>query len=398
MSNSSLISYTKISPNRTSPRNHAIDTITIHCVVGQCSVESLGSVFASSSRQASSNYGIGYDGKIGLYVEEKDRSWCSSNAENDHRAITIEVASDTTHPYAVKNAAYEALIKLVADICKRNNIKKLVWSENKSDRVNHRNGCNMTVHRDFASKSCPGQYLYERHGEIAKRVNELLGNNNVDDKPAAKSKFEIGDKVKLVSGATYYNGASIPSWLFNSTLYVRAINGENITISTLQMGAITGIVKEKYLVPVENKVAAPVVKEEPKPAPSSGFKVGDEIKLVSGAKYTSGKSIPQWVIDSKLYVRDVQGDNVVFSTLKTGAITGIVNKKYIAGAKVDTLAVGDKVKISGTVRYANGKPIPLWVVFKTLYVRELQGDNAVISTLKTGAVTGTVAKKYLKKV
>ena len=82
MSNSPLVNYTKISPNKSSPRNHKIDTVTIHCVVGQCSVEALGNVFAPTSRQASSNYGIGYDGRIGMYVEEKDRSWCSSNAEN----------------------------------------------------------------------------------------------------------------------------------------------------------------------------------------------------------------------------------------------------------------------------------------------------------------------------
>lgn len=175
--NSSLVSYTKLSPNKTSPRNHIIDCITIHCVVGQCSVESLGNIFASSSRQASSNYGVGYDGRIGLYVEEKNRSWCTDSRSNDHRAITIEVASDTTHPYAVKDKALAALIELVADICKRNNIKKLVWSTNKSDRVNHVNGCNMTVHRDYANKSCPGQYLYDRHGYIAEEVNKRLGVN-----------------------------------------------------------------------------------------------------------------------------------------------------------------------------------------------------------------------------
>lgn len=173
--NSPLVAYTKISPNRTKNRNHAIDTITIHCVVGQCSVESLGEVFAPESRQASSNYGVGVDGRIGMYCEEKDRSWCSSNAANDHRAITIEVASDTAHPYAVNEKAYAALIDLCVDICQRNGIKKLVWSTNKDERVNHLNGCNMTVHRDYANKSCPGDYLYERHGAIANAVNARLG-------------------------------------------------------------------------------------------------------------------------------------------------------------------------------------------------------------------------------
>ena len=174
MSNSNLVSYTKISPNKTSPRNHTIDRITIHCVVGQCTVETLGNIFAPTSKQASSNYGIGKDGRVGMYVEEKDRSWCSSSRANDNRAVTIEVASDTTHPYKVTDQAYSGLLDLVTDICKRNGIKKLVWSTNKNDRVNHRNGCNMTVHRDFANKACPGEYLYSRHGEIAAEVNRRL--------------------------------------------------------------------------------------------------------------------------------------------------------------------------------------------------------------------------------
>ena len=183
LSNSKLISYTKISPNRTSPRNHKIDTVTIHCVVGQCSVETLGNIFAPTSRQASCNYGIGADGRIGMYCEEKDRSWCSSNAANDNRAITIEVASDTKHPYAVNAKAYAALIDLLVDICKRNGIPRLVWSTSKADRVNHKTGCNMTVHRDYANKSCPGEYLYSRHAQIASEVNKRLGSTDTRPQP-----------------------------------------------------------------------------------------------------------------------------------------------------------------------------------------------------------------------
>lgn len=197
MSNSPLVNYTKISPNKSSPRNHKIDTVTIHCVVGQCSVETLGNVFAPASRQASSNYGIGYDGRIGMYVEEKDRSWCSSNAANDNRAITIEVASDTKEPYAVNAKAYAALIDLLVDICKRNGIKELVWSTNKADRVNHKNGCNMTVHRDYANKSCPGTYLYERHAQIASEVNKRLGSTNIKPAPEKPS----GSLYRVQTGA-----------------------------------------------------------------------------------------------------------------------------------------------------------------------------------------------------
>lgn len=175
MSNSPLVNYTLISPNKNVGRRHAIDTITIHCVVGQVTVKSLGNHFSKPTTRASSNYGIGTDGQIGMYVEEKDRSWCSSNSANDNRAITIEVASDLTPPYAVNDAAYKALINLLVDICMRNNIKELKWKGDKS-LIGQVDKQNMTVHRWFANKSCPGDYLYERHGQIANEVNARLGN------------------------------------------------------------------------------------------------------------------------------------------------------------------------------------------------------------------------------
>lgn len=203
--NSPLVDYVRISPNKTVNRTHSIDTVTIHCVVGQVTVERLGEVFAPTSRQASSNYGIGLDGKIGMYVEEKDRSWCSSNAANDHRAITIEVASDTTHPYAVTDKAYAALIDLLTDICKRNGIKELKWSTNKSDRINHINGCNMTVHRDFAAKACPGEYLYSRHGQIADEVNKRLGSSSQSSSPSSSTtspSSSTGGTYTVVKGDT----------------------------------------------------------------------------------------------------------------------------------------------------------------------------------------------------
>ena len=177
MGNSALATVFRLSPNKTSPRNHAIDTITIHCMQGQLSGASCGDIFANPKRQASSNYGIGKSGDIALYVNETDRSWCSSNKANDHRAVTIEVASDKTAPYKVTDAAYSALLNLVTDICRRNGIKKLVWSNDKKTRINHWNGANMTVHRDFAAKACPGDYLYNRMGQIADEVNRRLGQN-----------------------------------------------------------------------------------------------------------------------------------------------------------------------------------------------------------------------------
>lgn len=187
--NSSLATVKMISPNRTPNRNHAIDTITIHCFVGQVTAKRGCEVFQPSSKQASCNYVVGYDGSIGLCVEEKDRSWCTggkdkngqpirvngiSGSSNDYQAVTIEVASDATHPYAITDKAMAALIELCADICRRNGIKKLLWSGDKN-LVGQPANQNLTVHRWFANKACPGDYIYERLGDIAAKVNAKLG-------------------------------------------------------------------------------------------------------------------------------------------------------------------------------------------------------------------------------
>ena len=214
MSNSTLISYTKLSPNHSGKRTKKIDTITIHCMAGQLSVESCGALFAKSSRQASSNYGIGPDGRIALYVDESNRSWCTSSNANDQRAVTIEVASDATHPYAVRDKAYDALLDLVIDICKRNGIKKLVWSTSKNNRVGHLNGCNMTVHRDYAAKACPGDYLYNLQDEIAAEVNRRLGSGSstpsTGGTTGSTADIKVGDVVEF-TGSKHYVSATATS-------------------------------------------------------------------------------------------------------------------------------------------------------------------------------------------
>lgn len=181
MSNSPLVTYTKLSPNHSGRRNHVIDTVSVHCMAGNASVETCGALFADPSRKASSNYGIGSDGRIALYVDEANRSWCTSSASNDNRAVTIEVANNGGAPdWPVSDKAYAALLDLVTDICKRNGIKKLLWKGDKS-LIGQVNKQNMTVHRWFAAKACPGDYLYNRHGQIAAEVNKRLeGEEEVD--------------------------------------------------------------------------------------------------------------------------------------------------------------------------------------------------------------------------
>ena len=187
-SNSSLAKATYLSPNHSGTRNHSIDRITPHCVVGQLSGAGIGGCFKSTSRQASCNYGIGTAGDIVLIVEQKNRSWCSSNAANDNRAITIECASDTTHPYTMNNNVWNSLVKLCVDICKRNGKTKLLWLGSSSATLNYSPKSNemvLSAHRWFANKACPGDWLYNRFGTLATQVTKQLGGGSAT--PAAST-------------------------------------------------------------------------------------------------------------------------------------------------------------------------------------------------------------------
>ena len=256
--NSSMVSYTKLSPNHSGQRTHSIDRITPHCVVGQCSVETLGNIFLPASRQASSNYGIGVDGRVGMYVEEKNRSWCSSSNANDQRAVTIECASDTKSPYAFKDAVYQTLIKLCVDICKRNGKKKLLWLGDKTKTLNYSPKADemvLTVHRWFANKSCPGDWLYARLGDLASKVTASLADSS---KPAASTgKVKAGDLV-AITGGTYYGGKAIPAWVKKLKWYVLEVSGDRAVINKDESGkyAIMSPVKVSDLAVAGEKPAS----------------------------------------------------------------------------------------------------------------------------------------------
>lgn len=214
--NSPLVCVTKLTP-KCNTRDHQIDTITIHCLVGQWSAERITDYFFTTDRDASCNYGIGTDGRICLCVEEKNRSWCSSSEENDQRAITIECASDTTYPYAINGYVYDSLINLCEDICRRNGIKELKWKADKS-LIGQVDKQNMTVHRWFATKACPGDYIYNRLGEIAEEVNKRLRGDDFMDgeqiynelsnylKPQEPSKYAIPSVKKAVESGLFVDG------------------------------------------------------------------------------------------------------------------------------------------------------------------------------------------------
>ena len=208
MSNSSLVSHVNLSPNHSGQRTHCIDRITPHCVVGQCSVETLGNIFKPTARQASSNYGIGVDGRVGMYVDEGNRSWCSSSNANDQRAVTIECASDKTAPYAMKDVVYNKLIELCVDICNRNGKTKLLWLGDKDKSLNYEPKSNemvITVHRWFSNTACPGDWLYSRLGDLAEKVTAQLGGSTPVSTPDLPKK-SIDEIAKEVINGKWGNG------------------------------------------------------------------------------------------------------------------------------------------------------------------------------------------------
>lgn len=318
MSNSSLVTYTNITKNKTSPRNHKIDTITIHCIVGQWTAKQGCDYFATTDRQCSANYVVGKDGSIGLSVDEKDRSWCSSSSSNDNRAITIEVASDATHPYAVTDAAYEALIKLCADICKRNGIKKLLWQGDKS-LVGQVDKQNMTVHRWFANKACPGEYLYERHSDIAERVNKLLGVTSAEPTTEVLYRVQTGAFSKKANADAML--AKVKAAGFD-TYMVQVGN-----LYKIQVGAFS---KKANATAMANKLKAAgfstyITTEAGKAvtATTATVKKGSKVTVKRGAKTYTGGSLATFVYDGVYTVMEVSGSRVVIG--QNGKVTAAIN-------------------------------------------------------------------------
>lgn len=617
MSNSSLVAYTKISPNSTNPRNHVIDTITIHHTAGVGSAETIAGIFAKTEREASCNYAIGNDGKIALVVDEANRSWCSSNRANDHRAITIEVSNSAMGgDWPVSDAAMKSLIELCADICKRNNIAKLNYTGDTTG--------NITLHKWFVATNCvptftevltkqgwkridevcigeeiacadindlnitfeqvyhkvpvkrqdtytnndfiatkdhrmiyrsqynpmwkideykniintgyyiplagvsnfeglvisdimlrfliavqaDGHYMYEKVSDGSKSyyglefhlkkerkieaIKDILSElglkfaenkksdgsvsirvynqNNVNivedicekylthkcftwewikmtpdqaklflseillwDGSVAGKKYTSVNKINLdvVNAIAAINNVGsrvrFSDVVFRDTPYI-TMNGETtrnhqtvkknadlteVTCVSVKTGVflcrqngktfITGNCPGPYLEGKMPWIAAQVNKmlgivEDTPSIPAAKFKVGDEVKLVDGAKYTNGVAVPQWVIERKLYVRELQGSNVVVSMQQTGSITGAVNEQYLVAYVEEKPAVnivmpnvGDEIKLAAGAKYINGNEIPEEILDCKLYVKEIQGDNIVFYAVPTYAVS----KEYL---
>lgn len=323
MSNSSLVNYIKISPNSNNPRNSAIKKITIHHCAGNVSVETLGNIFAPSSRQASANYGIGSDGRVGMYVEEKNRAWTSGNAANDHQAVTIEVANDGGAPnWHVSDKALAKLIDLCVDICKRNGIESL----NYTGDVNG----NLTRHNMFSATTCPGLYLQGKFPYIASEVNKRLKGESVT--VGTLSGTNVARLENMLVRYTY-GKTGTNKWGFevgidrNGIALTDPIWGEgNMTVPAggyvlsghgTNGSWLYGNVKRGYTVSISGN-AISIRKTAPKT-----ITVNSKVRLNRGAKTYNGGSLASFVYDRDHIVSQLSGDRAVITY--NGVVVAAVN-------------------------------------------------------------------------
>lgn len=326
MSNSKLVSYTKISPN-SSARTGKISKITIHHMAGNLSVESCGKVFETTERQASSNYGVGTDGRIGLYVDESRRAWTSSNRDNDNVAVTIEVANDGGAPdWHVSDKALEATISLCVDICQRNGIAKLNFTGDKSG--------NLTMHKYFSNTECPGKYLGGKFPYIAEEVNKRLSVGDKEQVTTNTPKEETS--VSGGSGGVVYRvqvGAyTSKSWTEKQLKKLNAAGIDDAYIAVvdgklyrLQVGSFsTKPEAEKRLADVQKKGFSGIVTTLGGKVLETGIREGSVVMVKGNAPDYNGKTLASFVYERKHMVKSISGDRAVI--VYNGIVVAAVHK------------------------------------------------------------------------
>ena len=440
--NSPLATYTRISPNRNSPRNQPITKITVHHIAGIMSIEQFGALVANPGRQMSSNYAIGNDGRIGLFCPEKDRSWCSSSPWNDNRAITIEVSNSAygdASGWPIGTAAYNSLIKLCADICKRNGIKKLYFTGN-SDGT-------LTYHYMFNATGCPGPWMKAHTQDLCNKVNALLNSSTEQDtpkvegkivtltagtniydapggkrvgdisasnkftiveektvgdtkygklksgagwvileitKPTTNTTFKVGDLVKINSDAVYYNGGGIPEWVKRENWYIATILNDRavVGLNEAKNRNIQSPINTKYLTLVTT-----AEEKSNKPEPFKEYTVS--LKSTDLVFITAGGATNGTV-----------GATGVFTIVEDKVINGVTYGKLKSGlgwvvTKTPDVKKGDKVKIINPIVYGTNKKFTQFV--STYWILEVKGDRVVISSDGKN-VTTAISKSNIRKV
>lgn len=328
--NSPLVSYAKLSPNNDGQRTHSIDRITPHCVVGQCSVERLGDIFQPRSKDASCNYAIGNDGRVALIVEEKNCSWCSSSNANDQRAVTIECASDSYHPYAFNDVVYKKLIDLCTDICKRNGKTKLIWFGDKTKSLNYTPKSNemiLTVHRWFANKACPGDWLMARMSDLANKVTSALSGVEPTQRDKDLYQGELAYPVlsKGDDGYQVKNLQKFLNWFGSYGLDEDGIFGNATesalkdfqTYSKIEVDGIYGNGSYNAADKAKKKVVTPT--PTPAPQPSSEYYTGKlpSVTLFKGDTGTDVKYLQEFLNWYGSYGLEVDG---VYGLLTVNAV------------------------------------------------------------------------------
>lgn len=387
--NSPLVEYTRISPNRnegrcdywTTPGKNIpitkIDRITIHHMAGISTLEAFGNLVANPARAMSSNYAIDKDARVGMFCEEKDRSWCSGSKENDYHGITIEVSNSKVgdaYGWPISDKVMAKLIDLCVDICKRNGIPKLYY---KSDSTG-----TLTRHCDVTRKDqptgCPGPYIKSKTDYICNEVNKRL---NPTPQPAPTTTFKAGDLVQIKSGSTYYNGGKIPDWVIADKWYIASISGNRAVLGKNQSS------KLNIQSPVNTANLTLVNAGSTTVSETVTLKASDLIYSSAGGKTVStvGANGKFTIVEKKTV------DGAVYGKLKSGA--GWV---IISGAKASNdIVKGDKVKVLNPIIYGTNKKFTVLVSKYT--VLSVSGDRCVISADGKN-VTAAIAKKYLQKI
>lgn len=351
MSNSSLVNYTKISPNKTVMSNKKIKKITIHHMACIWSVQRCGESFALRSRNASSNYGIDSDGNVGLYVDEKDRAWTSSSSSNDSQAVTIEVSNDTIGgDWHVSDKALAKLIDLCTDICIRNGIPKLNFTGDK-------NG-NLTMHCYFAATACPGPYLKSKFPYIASEVNKRLA-GGVPSQPTPVPSPTVNYKVrKSWSDALSQKGA------FSNLENAKKCADQNPGYSVFDNNG--NVIYTNNPAPV---VPPPAPAPQPEPSKPTITK-GARVNLSNTPIYTSSSaktavkrlSGTYYLWDANVINNKIRITNAANKVGVASQITGWVNVSSIGfdGSTpvskpnpTKALTAGTKVKLSNASLYAS---------------------------------------------
>jgi len=331
-------------------------------MAGVLSLEQFGNIVTTPGRDMSANYAIDKDARVGLFCEEKDRSWCSSSSWNDNRAITIEVSNslygDATG-WPISDKVYNKLIDLCVDICQRNGIKSLEFTGDT-------NG-SLTFHCMLAQTQCPGPWIKSHVQELCAKVNSRLTaqstpikSNEISNTPSTGLTFKEGQLVGISSPALYYTGTSIPDWVKSQKWYISSISGDRAVLGKNEKGDqnIQSPINTKYLIPAGV-------------TPSSyttNLKATDLIYTTAGGT-----------------MKGTVGMNGVFTITEEKVVNGIKYGKLKSGAgfvKLDnvvdkTIRVGDKVKVLKNEQYSGGT----FTVYCSSYtVLEINNDRCVISS------------------